>query len=204
MTEQNSSSIETISDPQTWVDKHGDFLYRYALLRLSDSTLAEDAVQETFLAALKAKKNFAGQSAERTWFVGILKHKIIDQIRKLSREVKFEESIDDRSLEELDFHQTGERIGAWKTGRRPQDWMIDPHDAIEQSEFWKFLRHCLSELPARTSLAFALREMEEMSTEEICNILKLSATNLRVTLHRARGLLRRCLEKNWIAEGKKK
>ena len=73
-------------DPETWVDQHGDSLYRYALFRVREVQVAEDLVQETLLAALGAKDSFAERSAIRTWLFGILKHKNIDHIRKISRE----------------------------------------------------------------------------------------------------------------------
>jgi DNA-directed RNA polymerase specialized sigma24 family protein len=65
-------------DPGRWLDDHGDYLFKYAVFRLRDNNAAEDAVQETFLAALKAYKEFEGRASERTWLVGILKHKIVD------------------------------------------------------------------------------------------------------------------------------
>ena len=86
MSETQRDSPSHLPDPATWVDQHGDFLFRYALSRLGNRTVAEDLVQETFLAALRAEKNFSGRSVERTWFVGILKHKIVDYLRRQDRE----------------------------------------------------------------------------------------------------------------------
>ena len=82
-------------DPGKWLDDHGDYLFKYASFRLRDDTAAEDAVQETFLAALKAYERFEGRGSERTWLVGILKHKIIDHFRKASREAPLGEGADD-------------------------------------------------------------------------------------------------------------
>jgi len=78
-----------LSDPERWVELHADYLFNYAMMRLHDTTKAEDAVQETFLAALKGGKSFAGRSAEKSWLVGILKNKICDYYRKASRETSF-------------------------------------------------------------------------------------------------------------------
>src|SRR5277367_608684 len=78
-----------LSDPERWVELHGDFLFRFAMIRLRDTTKAEDAVQETFLAALKGGKSFAGRSSEKSWLVGVLKNKIADYYRKASRETSF-------------------------------------------------------------------------------------------------------------------
>ncbi len=75
-----------IDDPASWVDTYGDFLYRFALFRVKVPPVAEDLVQETFLAALKSRYNFQGRSSTRTWLIAILKHKIVDHIRKRIRE----------------------------------------------------------------------------------------------------------------------
>ena len=89
-----------LSDPHTWVDLHGDFLFRFALSRLRDPESAEEAVQETFLAALKSRDRFEGRSSERTWLAGILKYKIVDLIRRSSREKSLSgEDMDDAPAE---------------------------------------------------------------------------------------------------------
>ena len=78
-----------LSDPERWVEEHGDYLFKFALLRLRDATKAEDVVQETFLAALRGANQFAGRSAEKSWLMGMLKNKICDHFRKASRETSF-------------------------------------------------------------------------------------------------------------------
>jgi RNA polymerase sigma-70 factor (ECF subfamily) len=181
-----------LSDPEHWVDEHGDYLYRYALFRLHDAQLAEDMVQETFLAALHAQERFSGRSSEKTWLVGILKHKIADHIRKVSRERSFGDTESSIDIEEDLFDEAGK----WKIA--PTAWDTDPSSTLENKEFWEVLKRCLSDLPDRLSDAFSLREMDGLSTKEICKLLNVSATNLWVMLHRARMRLRRCLELNWF------
>ena len=68
------------------MDLYGDALYLYAMARLHDEPLAEDLVQEALLAGLKAHDRFAGNASEKTWLIGILKHKIVDHFRQSSRE----------------------------------------------------------------------------------------------------------------------
>ena len=87
--DEKSPATPGLSDPEQWVELHGDYLFRYAMTRLRDASKAEDAVQETFLAALKGGKSFAGRSAEKSWLTGILKNKIADYYRKASRESSF-------------------------------------------------------------------------------------------------------------------
>jgi len=197
MTADNSSPDNNISDPGTWVNQYGDLLFKYAVLRLKDQNTAEDAVQETFLAALKAKDSFAGQSSERTWLVSILKNKIVDHFRRISREADFE-NLDLLTAADDDYLASGSRAGTWKTGRRPADWMIETSDPAEQKEFWEFLRMCIDQLAPHISIIFVLRDIEDLKNEEICNIVNLQPTNLRVILYRVRKRLRQCLEKNWI------
>lgn len=203
MSQDSAKDPQALSDPSTWVVQHGDFLFRYALLKVGNTTIAEDLVQETFLAALKARDRFEGKSDERTWLVGILKNKIVDHFRKTGPEVRLETSEQELPYLEETFKNSELGPGIWKVGRRPKEWVIDSSDPVELKEFWKFLGLCLSELPARDSQAFVLREMEEIEAEEICNKLGVTPTNLRVLLHRARLSLRSCLEKNWLGIRKK-
>ena len=182
-----------IENPESWVDNYGDFLYRFALARVKDVSVAEDLVQETFLAALRARDNFKGQSAERTWLTGILKHKIVDHIRKKIREPSTDkiETLSDTS--DPDFDERGE----WSI--RPGKWGVNPGNLYEQKEFLDVLYRCLAELPERLAEAFIKREMDGLSTEEVCKELGITATNSWVMLYRARMSLRRCLENEWLS-----
>jgi len=179
-----------LSDPREWVASYGDYLYRFALLRLRDPQLAEDAVQETLLAALKARTSFQGHSTERTWLTGILKRKIIDSFRRMGKEMDL--GAEDRTTVESTEPQ------------RPGEWLIDPQDPTERHEFWTYLNACLDRLPQKPAILFVLREVEQMPVEEICNVMGVSPTNLRVSLHRARKQLRNCLEQQWMELNKVK
>jgi len=185
-------------DPEAWVDEHGDALFRYALFRIQDAQVAEDLVQETFLAAIRGKDSFAGRSSVKTWLFGILKHKIIDHIRKISRE-RPEENIETiADLANKDFDDQG----GWKY--QPSEWTTNPSLLFQQQEFWQILQTCLSELPPRLNQAFTLRELDGLSTEEVRKILGVTPTNGGVMLHRARMRLRECLELRWFGEEKRK
>ena len=189
------------SDPLSWVDLHGDYLYRYALFRLRDTSIAEDMVQETLLAALQSRSNFEGRASERTWLTGILKHKIIDYFRKISKESSTN-NIDDDQFEHSEFFRsTGEWKEHWVPAKAPVEWRATPDELIDQQEFWDVFAECLSPLPSRIANAFTLREIDEMTSEEICKVLEISTTNLWVMLHRARMHLRNCLQINWFRQG---
>jgi len=201
----DSTPIPTVEwniDPAAWVDDHGDYLFRYALVRLRDDERAEDVVQETLLAALQHLRSYSGRATERTWLTGILKHKIVDQIRKSCKEVPFEPS--DTDLSEFDplFERPDEFQGHWSDTLSPRVWNRTPEDAVRQDEFFGVLQKCMGKLPERVAHVFTLREMNELDTEEICSMLELSTSNFWVMMHRARMSLRRCIEINWFIKTK--
>lgn len=177
-------------DPTMWVDQHGDSLFRYALTRVGNSQVAEDLVQETFLAALRGSEDFAGKSAERSWLVGILKHKIVDHYRHQGRE----HSVQAANPSEEGIEGLFDQKGWWKI--KPTKWVPPPSEMLERKEFWEIFRRCLQKLPQRLAAAFSLREMDELDTDEVSDILSVTAGNLGVMLYRARMNLRRCLEIN--------
>ena len=154
-------------------------------------------VQETFLAAIKSHDTFSGRSAERTWLVGILKHKIIDYIRKDSRQTTYEDMDIPAQTADTSGDLYFDRKGHWKI--KPPDWQTNPRKQFEQEEFHDVLQHCLSRLPDRLRQVFILRELEGMEADAICQTLDITPSNLWVMLHRARQGLKGCLEKNWLA-----
>jgi RNA polymerase sigma-70 factor (TIGR02943 family) len=193
MVEKQSRKGAPLPDPASWVDLYGDYLYAYTLSRTQNPSIAEDLVQETFLSALGARERFEGHSSVRTWFTGILKHKIIDHFRTKNKERPAE---DIQCLVDL-TDELFDHKGNWKVG--PAEWSVNPTMLYERKEFRNVLSRCLSELSSRLASAFVLREMDGLTTEEICKVLDISSTNLWVILHRARMYLRRCLEINWFA-----
>lgn len=176
----------------SWLNEHGDYLYRFALARLRDPHQAEDVVQETFLAAIKSP-SFAEQSAPRTWLTGILKHKIIDLMRKNVREIAASDLIDDEDANVDDFFDDA---GHWAD--KPLKWDM-PENALEQKQFLGVLQNCMEKLPAKSAQIFIMRDVHETDNEEICKELNISTTNAWVMLYRARLGLRKCLEINWLS-----
>lgn len=190
-----------LSDPERWVEEHGDYLFRYALLRLRNESRAEDAVQETFLAALKGGRKFEGRSAEKSWLVGILKNKIFDYYRKAGRETSFADLQFYDEQEGESFVEQGLGQGGWAAESSPREWS-NAGESLDQEQFWQVYHQCASKLPERVAAVFALREVDEVPSSEICALLKISESNLWVMLHRARLALRRCLEINWFEKHK--
>ena len=182
-------------------EKHRNYLYRYALLQVRDSSRADDVVQETLLAAMESGSNFAGRSSLKTWLTGILKHKITDLFRKQSRETPVPEAPsgeDQREFADEFFNQA--RRDHWHTF--PPTWE-DPERSFEQTRFWEVFERCNVQLPLQTARVFAMRELMGMETGEICKELGISSINCWVILYRARMTLRECLETMWFGAGDK-
>ncbi len=186
------TQIYSKMDPQLWVAEHGDYLFRFALLRVSDRQIAQDLVQDTFLAALNAISSFKGDSSERTWFTGILKRKIIDRYRKTSNQPEIN-SIDST---EDDFLENGH----WNPERAPRDWEALPDELVRQSEFMRILKRCIKAIPKKLAGVFTMKEIDGEKSADICKEFNISSSNLWVMLHRARTQLRRCLELNWFEQ----
>jgi RNA polymerase sigma-70 factor (ECF subfamily) len=168
------------------LEEERPYLLRYARLQLRDSHAAEDAVQEALVAALAGEASFGGRSNLRTWLTGILKHKIVDAIRRRSR--------DPEPLPETaEFDALFDETGHW--GDPPVAW---PENSLEQKQFFAVLENCLAALPAKTAQAFMMREHMGYETDEICKEIGVTPTHCWVLLYRARMALRECLEANWF------
>jgi RNA polymerase sigma-70 factor (TIGR02943 family) len=190
----SAMSTADLQSASRWVDDHGECLYRYALVRVRKAEVAEDLVQETFLAAVRGYEQFGGRSSERSWLVGILKNKIVDHFRKLGRETSFTE------VEFLsdEFSEKFVSLGFWNHDLGPHEWKPEPDEVMHRAEFWQVMRNCLAKLPEKIRAVFTMREMDDVPSRDVCTMLSISDSNLWVMLHRARMALRECLEMNWF------
>ena len=186
-----SENSENTLSPNTWIDRYADYLYNYAIVRVNNSDLAKDLVQETFFSGLKSAKNFLGKSTERTWLVAILKRKVIDHYRKIN-------SIKGQAEVRMNFYSEGENEGNWIEERVPQSWESATDKEIEMSELKTQIEKCIDYLPEKYAMVFRMKTIQEFETEEICKELNITASNLWVMIHRARTQLRKCLEDNWF------
>lgn len=184
-------------NPERWVESYGDALFGFAAARVPDRAVAQDLVQETFLAAIKAQAAFAGRSSEQGWLFGILRNKLVDYYRKQSREVAIADLESPLPEEQGAFGQSGPGKDGWVMRLAPHAWETPDKDLVSK-EFQEVLKQCLARLPDKVAQAFFLREMDGVSSEEICKVLGVSPNNLWVMLHRARMGLRRCLEVHWF------
>ena len=178
-----------MNDFRSRVERERPYLLRYASLQLRDAQAAEDAVQETLLAALAGESGFGQRASLRTWLTGILKHKIIDAIRRTSREAP--------AAGEDEFEALFDERGHWI--EMPAAW-ANPDASLDQKRFFAALELCLARLPVKTAQTFMMREHMGLETDEICKELAITATHCWVLLYRARMALRECLTKEWFGE----
>ncbi len=180
-------------EPTTWLEQYGDAMFGYALSRVRDPNAAEDLVQEALLGALKGIDTFKGESSEKTWLIGILKHKVLDYLRKTTREVSLDAQMDTlivQGAEDFDEH------GAWR--EQIAEWSA-PDQALEQEQFWQTLGNCVEGLPDRLRTVFLLREFDGLDSDSIVESLNISSRgNLWVMLSRARAAIRKCLARLWF------
>ena len=185
-------SKENHVDPEEWVDKYSDYLYKYAVLRLKDPVSAKDVVQETFMAGFKGLARFDGRVEIKYWLRGILRNKIVDHIAKQARETPVEDLAEMEITDSFSFKAFGVPSGKSET------WQFNARKAYEQQEFWVVFRACAERLKGPAQQAFTLTMLEGVPTEEVCKILGVTPNNLWVITHRARKQMKTCLQKNWI------
>jgi RNA polymerase sigma-70 factor (ECF subfamily) len=189
----NSPADTERTDPVDWVDLYGDYLYRYAVSRLRDSNVAEDVVQETFIAGIRHHDQFSGKGSQRGWLLGILKRKIIDYVRKRNRQERVGSFEDETDPTVLLFDANGQ----WKKNALPD---TSPDRNIQSLELNEIVQDCLTHLPQGQADVFILSVMEELESEQICQELDITPQNLWVRLHRARLGLAKCVSSKWYQE----
>ncbi|CAN5180653.1 sigma-70 family RNA polymerase sigma factor [soil metagenome] len=186
-----------ILNPESWIQTYSDELFGYAMSKTDNSELAEDLVQETFLAGLKSAANFKGNSSERTWLYAILKFKIADHYKKASTKYEISDSrISKENESSLNnyFNEDGE----WRENASPKDWGTELNSILENKELGLVLQKCIGKLQDNQKSLIMLKMVEEKETEKVCKDLNITPTNFWVIMHRAKLQLRDCLEKNWF------
>ena len=191
-------------DPETadyanTLQQQRQYLLRYARFHLHDDALAEDAVQDTLLAAHAQRASFAGRSQLRTWLTGILKHKIVDLARSRARGLPVDALALGTGHAPTDgaFRDDGHWVDP------PALWGA-PDAALESSQFWAVYQECCARMSKRDALVFSMREVMGLSSDEICKNIDITTTNLHVILFRARMSLRACIGRNWFGNREKR
>lgn len=175
-----------------WVQLYSDNLYTRALYKVGVKEVAEDLVQETFLAAFQSIHQFEGKSSPKTWLFAILNNKITDYYRKNSRSpaMDISQRKDTSSFFDMD--------GQWIKEERPAEWPEETEHLLDNAAFNDVLQTCLKKLPDNWYSAVRLKYLEEKKGNMICQELGISPTNFWQILHRAKLHLRKCLELNWF------
>ena len=193
-----SNQPEYRCNPANWVDQYADQLYRFALVRINNTQLAEDLVQDTFVSALDRLKTFRGDCSEKSWLYTILRNKIIDYYRSSEKKMssKFYD-INDNTGADRYFYSEGKHAGEWVPEQAPVSFYEAADQPLERKEFMRILEWCMEYLPDKWSQVFRLKNMEELSSNEICKELAITPSNLWVIIHRAKLQLRECMENKW-------
>ena len=178
-------------NPNLWVDSYADYLFNFAVVRVSDTEVAKDLVSETFLAGLKSAKNYKGDAAERTWLIAILKRKVIDHYRKSN-------SIKGKAEVRMSYSSGNDSDGDWLEEQVADPFSILENSALENEELGLAIQNCIDKLPKKQAMVFTMKTIQGVSTEDICNELDINPSNLWVMIHRARTALMECLNKNWF------
>ncbi|WP_370477871.1 sigma-70 family RNA polymerase sigma factor [Tamlana flava] len=178
-------------NPNNWVDLYSDYLFNYTISRVSDRVIAQDLVQDTFLAGLKSMKYFKGEASERTWLISILKRKIIDYYRKIN-------SNKGKAEVRMTYNSDDESDGDWLQERVADPFDKTAEDQLENVELGEAIYNCLEKLPQKQAEVFKMKTILGHETETICNELNITASNLWVIIHRARTALADCLKENWF------
>ncbi len=174
-------------------------MLKFAALQFSDSNLAEDAVQEALLGALKNADSFGGRAALKTWVFAILKNKIADALRQKQR-LAHTSGLLLQDDGEDGLAALFNAKGFWQANERPAPW-ANPEESFREGQFWRIFEACLDHLPGNQARVFMMREFIELDSHEICATVGITASNLNVMLHRARLRLRKCLENHWFIDG---
>jgi RNA polymerase sigma-70 factor, ECF subfamily len=178
--------VHQLSDPEAWDEEHGGYLLCYALKHVRDPHVAQDLVQETWLAAWQARRKFAGRSSERTWLIGILRHKMLDRGQASFREWPM---ADAQLLQLCETGQLNSR--GWPASSRAPG--LDPVSRLEWKQLRQQLNHCLCRLSERLRAVFASCDLEQNRPRDVAKRLGVTQGHLYVLLHRGRQQVRQCL-----------
>lgn len=175
------------------VDRHQEALLLIARRYLADRAVAEEVVQETWLAVLEGIDRFEGRASVKTWLYRILINRATSRARREHRQLPFS-ALGGEDEPEVD----PDRFLPLGASRSPIQWAVPPRawpdERLEAAETIAAIRAALQQLPLAQQVIVGLRDVEGWSAEEVCAALQINDGNQRVLLHRARSALRRQLE----------
>lgn len=183
------------------VDRYHGAMLRLAQVYVPQRAVAEEVVQETWLAVLQSLARFEGRASLKTWIFRILVNMAKTRAQREGRSVPFSSLADitregDEPAAEAGWFwpaDASEWAGGWVSF--PQSWEQLPEAQLLSRETWEHIQHALTALPPHQRGVITLRDVEGWSAEETCAFLGISEANQRVLLHRARTRVRRALER---------
>jgi RNA polymerase sigma-70 factor (ECF subfamily) len=174
---------------ETLVGRHHATMVRVARAYVASDAIAEEVAQDTWLGVIRGLDAFEGRASVKTWLFRILVNRAMTRGQREARTVPFSSLGPGYAGEELELSVSPDRFGADGSWSVPPQRFIAPPDRVEQLELRAALRAAMVELPERQRAVVALRDVEGFGSEEVCELLGLSAANLRVLLHRGRARL---------------
>jgi RNA polymerase sigma-70 factor (ECF subfamily) len=168
------------------VSRHHAAMLRLANSFVSSTAVAEEVVQDTWLGVLRGIDDFEGRSSFRTWLLRILVN------RARSTGVHERRSVAVGDAGPVVDGSRFDASGAWMSP--PQHWIEDSENRMQAQALSAHIQRTLGELPARQREVVVLRDVDELSSDEVCEVLEISDANQRVLLHRGRSHLRQALE----------
>jgi RNA polymerase sigma-70 factor (ECF subfamily) len=188
---ENSKSVL-----EQWVNQFSDELYSWAFFKTSSKEIAEDLVQDTFLAAFHKIDSFEGKSQPKTWLFSILNNKVIDYYRLSARTTKKNFSLTENSGFELSDGLFNS-YGCWKSNDISTVWDQE-EELLDNPDFNVIMEECMNDLPQKWKLAVTSKYLSEKKTEAICQELEITTSNYWQIVHRSKLLLKKCLELKWV------
>lgn len=186
------------------VNRHTAAMLRFARLHAEDEALAEDVVQDAWLRFVRGLDRFEGRASVRTWLYRILLNRLRTRLARERRSVPFswltpelagEAAVDPHRFLDEDHPRWPHH---WKVP--PGSWGEDPEQRVAAAEIRELVERCIAGLPPAQRQVITLRDVEGWTSREVCELLRLSAGNERVLLHRARSRVRRALERHFTPE----
>jgi RNA polymerase sigma-70 factor (TIGR02943 family) len=189
--------VKTGTSIKEWVQMFTDDLFQWAYHKTSSKETAEDLVQETFLAAYKGLDSFKEKSSPKTWLLSILNNKIIDHYRKNARTPKPLKYISEEEGEAF-IERIFDEKGMWKNlESTANQWTDEEIHLLDNDGFNAIMDMCMDDLPVQWKSAVTSRYILEKKSKEICQELNVTLSNYWQIIHRAKLMLRQCLEMNW-------
>lgn len=178
------------------VDGYSPAMLRVARSYVRSHELAEDVVQETWIGVIKGLNGFQGRSSLRTWIFTVLintaKKRGGREHREQQAQLRMREDV---TVDPRRFNPVGDQWpGHWRDGAQPQPFPATPEDSALHRELLTVARNELDRVPERQRVVVTLRDIAGMESEEVCELLAITAANQRVLLHRGRAAIRQALE----------